>query len=81
MVVVSPAAANGKREGPMSGGESAGKMTLTRLYLPPLVPLYYLNLPNNHEMFCEFVFFVCFSLFLLLLHMPSWGYEWRKKTT
>lgn len=26
MVVVSPAAANGKREGPMSGEESAGEM-------------------------------------------------------
>lgn len=39
MVVVSPAAANGKREGPMSGGESAGKMTSIRLYLFPLMPL------------------------------------------
>lgn len=28
MVGVSPAAANGKRGGPVSGGDSAGKMTL-----------------------------------------------------
>lgn len=28
MVVVSPAAANGKREGPMLGGDSAGTMAL-----------------------------------------------------
>lgn len=39
MVVVSPAAANGMRGGPTSGGDSAGKMTFIQLYLLPLMPL------------------------------------------
>lgn len=63
MVVVSPAAANGKREGPMSGGDSAGKMTFIGLYLLPRMPLCSLHLPNYHDMFCEFVIFCYICLF------------------
>ena len=56
-MVVGPAAANGKREGPISGGDSAGKTTLTQLYLLPLMPPGSLHLPN----------------YMNLLHMPFMG--------
>lgn len=37
MVVVSPAAAKEKKEGPTSGGDSAGNMTFRQLYILPLM--------------------------------------------
>lgn len=77
MVVVSPAAAKEKKEGPTSGGDSAGNMTLRQLYILPLMPLCYLHLPIYHIVLQICPFFMLYCLY--------WGYEWRsytkKKTT
>lgn len=51
MVGVSPAAANGKRERPTSGGESAGKILFTPTHAPVISD------------YCFFFFFVNFCLF------------------
>lgn len=57
MVVVSPAAANGKKEGPMSGGESAGEMNHNNIYTQQDMACY-LCICQNILFFFLFFFFV-----------------------
>lgn len=68
-VVDRPAAANGKRDGPMLGlcrKNDSNTVVFTPTHAPGISVS-----PNDHKMFCEYI--------LSLLYMPFQGYEWKKK--
>lgn len=61
MVVVSPAAANGKKEGPVSGEESAGEMNHNNNTYTQQDMACYLCICQN-----ILFFFVCFFFFFVI---------------